>query len=1006
LAARFLGQTGVALLGLCSIALLWGGILHTMAAERDEAIRGTYLNAANLARAFEENIVRSLKAADQTLLYVRDEYERDPARFDLARRTGSARLAMDSAFQIALIDRHGRMRESDLAAKGTPLDLSDREHFRVHVNNPRDELFISKPVFGRISQKWSIQLTRKMIAPDGSFDGVVVVSLDPGYLSRYYGSVDLGKEGVVVLLGTDGYFRARAGNVALAGGSALGRDGSQGPILRAWRQAPVGIFAGPSTVDGVARFYAYRGVDGYPLVLSVGFGQDEVLAAQHANRRGYCLLGGLVTALLLAVTAMLQVRQAQMNRARVRLRTEYARKSDLLEATLENMSQGIMMIGADGLVQVCNRRVIGTLALPEAVVAGTPAFDDVMRLLWERGEFGHDAPDYDAWRAGFAAAGTVADGVWMREHTRPDGTVLDMRARSMADGRIVRTFTDITARKRDEAVLRAALAEADRATRAKSAFLATMSHEIRSPMSGLLGVHDLLRATELTEDQRRMADMVHESAMMLLAVLNDILDFSKIEAGALAVAPEPTSPLRLAHAVVEPHGVPAAHKGVRVTLRVDPAVPDWVMTDGLRLRQILGNLMSNAVKFTAAGEISLVIDVPADTDPPVLRCTVRDSGIGMSEAVVARLFQPFMQADGSTTRNYGGTGLGLCISHQLAGLLGGELSVTSRVGEGSAFVLTLPLAPCAAPAAASVADAGGGPAAAPAPAGRRVLVVDDDKTNRWLAQRQFERMGFVVDVAENGEAALATLLASREDAGGRGPNGRPNGRYDLMVTDCHMPRMDGVALTQALRAAEDSVLRALPIIGLTADATEMQRERCRDAGMTELAIKPLTSERLQALVALVLAGKTAPPAPDAQDRDAQDGAVAALKAVAFDDTIYHEIFPPGDDDAAGAGWLSEFLETAHREDDDLGRRIAAAPDAQAGAAPVATTTHRLAGAAFSVGAMKLGQAAVALEQAALRGETAALAALHGALRAELQAAEAAITEFVSARTALQAELAA
>ncbi len=512
-----------------------------------------------------------------------------------------------------------------------------------------------------------------------------------------------------------------------------------------------------------------------------------------------------------------------------------------------------------------------------------------------------------------------------------------------------------------EIVARSQRDAAERAARAKSEFLATMSHEIRSPMSALIGVLDVLRAEMLQPEQLRLVDMAHNSASMLLAVLNDVLDFSKIEAGAMSIECRPVELRRLLDDVVQPHILAAAQKGLAFTLSIAPAAPGWVLTDSLRVKQIIGNLLSNAVKFTAAGEIAVSVEIAGAATTPTLRIDVRDTGIGIDAAALGRLFRPFTQADGSTTRVYGGTGLGLAISKKLAELLQGNLAATSQAGSGSIFSLHLPLLPCA----GQDECAGDVPRAAPAMihAGRRALVVDDDPTIRWLSERQLKSLGFAVDTAPDGEKALTRFLA---------------GSFDLVLTDCHMPRMDGVALCQSIRAAEQDDLRRVPIIGVTADVTEVQRERCFAAGMSDLAIKPLTLPHLSALVARHFAAATASPAP-----------AEAPSAMAFDGSIFLSILDPGD--PAGAAWLGEYLQAAAGDLATL-RGLAAAPSALP---DLITVAHRLAGASYSAGATRTGDAARALERAAQAGDIASIPSLIATIGTSLGAAEAAINGFLA-----------
>ncbi|HLJ21827.1 MAG TPA: ATP-binding protein [Stellaceae bacterium] len=956
-----------ALLGLCAVLLLWAGISHLLSVDRESAEQAAMQNTANLTRAFEEHIVRSIRAVDQTLLYVRDAYTKDPGHIDLSLRSRNSQLLADLTFQTAIIGKDGHLLATSLGPVTERVDLSDREHFRVHADSTRDELFISKPVLGRTSNKWSIQLTRRIDAPDGSFGGVVVVSLDPSYLERFYESVDLGAKGVVVLVGLDGIVRARAA----LGDTTIGQSLPGGPLLASYAEHDAGSFENTSPIDSVARIYSYRGVKGLPLIVAVGLAKDEVFASYEQRRRAYLEEGNALSGLLLIISGLIAWHQRGLQRSREQLKASEARaaeKSALLEVTLENMSQGILMVDAARNVQVCNRRAMELLDLPRELLAGRPKFADVLRWQWERGEFGKDGRSVDDWLRSFVLAGGTAQEPQSYERERPNGTALEINSAPLAGGGLVRTYTDVTERKRSEAAVRAALDAADKAGRAKTDFLAMMSHEIRSPMSGVLGVIELVRETPLAPEQAQMIEMVHRSASSRLGVLNDVLDFSKIEAGAIAVALDPTTVRPLVEGTIELTALVAATKGLGLRHHVAADVPDAVVTDGLRLRQILVNLLSNAIKFTPSGSVELTVDrVVSEADEHTLQFCVRDTGIGMEPDVLARLFEPFTQADASTTRNFGGTGLGLSISRRLAHLLGGTLTVKSEPGKGSQFTLELPLLVASAPASAPEPSSAGLGVSFD---GARVLVVEDDPTNRWLARRQLERLGFKVDAAEDGFVALELAAANT---------------YDAIITDCHMPGMDGTGLATRIRETEARTSRApVPIIGLTADVTIVTRERCLASGMDVVESKPIQLAKLEAALCALLGRERRAEALEAVPTPPTETAEAPV----FDLTPFHELFEDGDAD--GADWLQTYLGAAVRSLDDVRRAVADCDRDR-----LSTSAHRLAGSSLCAGARRLGLLCQRIEAEALEKTPQQLEAMVSEAVVEFDAARGAITRFVA-----------
>jgi signal transduction histidine kinase/ActR/RegA family two-component response regulator len=399
--------------------------------------------------------------------------------------------------------------------------------------------------------------------------------------------------------------------------------------------------------------------------------------------------------------------------------------------------------------------------------------------------------------------------------------------------------TDITA----DVALRRAKEAAEESARAKAIFLATMSHELRTPMNGVLGCTQLLQDTSLTDQQRQLLETMHRSAESLLVLVNDILDFSKIEAGKMTLEVADVEIRPLIEDVITLTSEVAKKKGLNLRVQLAPDIPAVLRGDPIRLRQVLFNLVGNAVKFTEQGGVDVLVRLmpcnQKNSDAILLYWTVKDTGIGISADQQARLFGAYAQAEASTARRFGGTGLGLMICCQLVELMGGAMMVESKPGEGSAFSYTTSLLP----AIQRETSAHVGKASTPSMTDRttalRVLVVDDNEINQVVACKFLQKLGCQVEVARNGREAVESIARAT---------------YDAVLMDCEMPEMTGYEATQEIRRQEQHTAKHLPIIALTGHASPEDAAKCRQAGMDDVLTKPLTLPALREKLERLLAG--------------------------------------------------------------------------------------------------------------------------------------------------------
>jgi signal transduction histidine kinase/CheY-like chemotaxis protein/HPt (histidine-containing phosphotransfer) domain-containing protein len=839
----------------------------------------------------------------------------DPAHFDIVAWERDSGLTRDLTLQISLSDRTGIVMTTNLEPVPRPISIADRDHFQQTRDQDGDALFVSRAVIGRVSGKWSVQFARKLFDTGGAFDGIVVASLDPAFLSRFNASLDNGRT-ALLLAGQDGFLRAVAPSTV----AKLDTDLSRTPLMAGVLAVPQGTMEMAGTIDSLDRIYSWRRVDPYGLVVAVGLSRTDVLADYRSNLRGCVSIGIGLTLVTLLVGMVLAGNRRDLLRSRA-----------ILLAAVDNINQGLIVVDPERHVPVLNARAAELLGLPEALTRPGFAFDALLAWQLDSGEF--SGPEAERARA-LVRSGGIEHGTSVYHRTRRNGTVLEIRTKALDTGLAVRTYTDITEQRHTAQVLADARDAAEAAGRVRSEFLAVMSHEIRTPLSGMIGVAGLLADMELEPAQRDYVRLILQSGDHLLELINQVLDFSRLEAERVQLEEVDFDPGALARGTVEMCMIQASTKGLHLSAIVGDAVPEAVTGDPGRLRQILLNLIGNAVKFTEQGWISVTLTHEPAADGRVrLLFSVADSGIGIIPDAIERMFQEFTQLDGSTSRRFGGSGLGLAISRRLVELMGGSIAVESQPGAGSTFRfgVTLKLAASGVVGALGMEAASGVQVGLGVQVGSGVepslciLLAEDNPTNRLVALRILERLGHRPDAVGSGLEVIAALALTH---------------YDLILMDVMLPDMDGLTATRQIRATEQPEAR-IAIVGLTAGSSKENLDACLEAGMDAVTTKPVTLARLRAAIAAGRAASVRPPVTDG-------GRASTPRLRELAETLGEE---------AVAEIVQAFTEDTQSHLATM-RAAAARDDTNA----IYRCAHSVAGAARNVGAEALAKRASALEE--------------------------------------------
>ena len=726
---------------------------------------------------------------------------------------------ISSAFgtnDVFLFDVDGKVVNTSQAGPLPAINIAQRDHFRSFKFDLTTATTLVSSVRSLVTGKFTTILARKLTGRNGVFLGELSRRIETQEVEQFLEAVVLGKGATITIAHRNGDLIAQFPHVEAIDGLNVGES----TVFRQAVSQP-----GPSTlrvtspVDGEDRLTSARQMRNFPVIVIATTTTDAALVDWRDQTR---LLITVALLLVTVVVALCVLISRRLSRERRLSEQRLALGKQRIDTALDSMSQGLCLVDGDKRTVMSNPRFREIYGFTEDQVRPGVSFAEILE---------HIAANGGRLDQSISEQTDVKSANPQYIFRFDDGRVVLIRRAPTPDGGWVSTHDDITETERAAAALKAAKETAEAASHAKSDFLAMMSHEVRTPMAGMMGMIDLLAATTLDDEQRSLASIAHESARNLLTVVNNILDFSKLEAGQLTPESIPFSVAVSLKATAQLLGPKASERGLVLETSISIDMPERLNGDPSRLGQILLNLAGNAIKFTETGSVRIAASHRVLADDIIeLRIEVADTGMGIPLDVQASLFSPFTQADTSVSRRYGGTGLGLAICKQLCRTMGGDIGVESEPGRGSTFWFTLRCTPGAAVedvpapplAPASIDEAGD----------LHILVAEDNDILRSLISKLLTKMGHHADLVCNGQEAVA---AAREKS------------YDLVLLDMQMPVMDGISAAKAIRSSTGPE-RDVPIIALTANALVGQRESCLAAGMNSFLTKPIQPDALRSTI--------------------------------------------------------------------------------------------------------------------------------------------------------------